>query len=317
MFKFILNRIYIAIPTLLLISLFVFGLQKLMPGDPALILAGEDRSPEAINYIREAYHLNEPFIVQYFYWLGGVLQGDLGTSIRSDQSVMELLLFKLPVTIELSILSILFAICISIPMSIISAVKKNSGWDFSSSIFALIGQSIPNFWLGFMLILLVSVKWGLLPASGYMSPFEDLWQNVQTMVMPAFVLGTGLAATIFRHSRSAMLEVLSLDFIRTARAKGVKRKAIYFKHALRNALIPVVTMVTILFGELLGGAVLTEQVFTIPGLGKLIVDSVYNRDFPVVQGVVMFSALIFIFSNILADASYYLLDPKLRNREVS
>lgn len=288
-----------------------------MPGDPALMLAGEDRSPEAINYIRELYHLNEPFIVQYLYWLGDVLQGDFGTSIRSDESVMDLLLLKLPVTIELSILSMLFAILISIPMSIIAAVKKNSGWDFSSSIFALIGQSIPNFWLGFMMILLVSVHWGILPASGYVSPFESLSQNIQTMIMPAFVLGTGLAATIFRHSRGAMLEVLAADFIRTARAKGVKRKTIYLKHALRNALIPVVTMITIQFGELLGGAVLTEQVFTIPGLGKLIVDSVYNRDFPVVQGIVMFSALMFIFSNIIADSAYYLLDPKLRHREVS
>ncbi len=316
MLKFILKRIYTAIPTLFLISLFIFGLQKLIPGDPALILAGEDRSPEAIAYIRDAYHLNEPIINQYLYWLGDALQGDLGTSIRSDESVTSLLLTKLPVTIELSIFAMLFAIVISIPMSVIAAVKKNSGWDFSSSLVALAGQSIPNFWLGFMMILLVSVRWGLLPASGYVGPTESLVQNLQTMIMPAFVLGTGLAATLFRHSRGAMLEVLAADFIRTARAKGVSRKVIYLKHALRNALIPVVTMATIQFGELLGGAVLTEQVFTIPGLGKLIVDSVFNRDFPVVQGVVMFSALMFIVSNIVADIAYYVLDPKLRHREV-
>ena len=316
MLKFILKRIYTAIPTLFLISLFIFGLQKLIPGDPALILAGEDRSPEAIAYIRDAYHLNEPFINQYLYWLGDALQGDLGTSIRSDESVTSLLLSKLSVTIELSVLAMLFAILISIPMSVIAAVRKNSGWDFSSSLVALAGQSIPNFWLGFMMILLVSVRWGLLPASGYVGPTESLLQNLQTMIMPAFVLGTGLAATLFRHSRGAMLEVLAADFIRTARAKGVSRKMIYLKHALRNALIPVVTMATIQFGELLGGAVLTEQVFTIPGLGKLIVDSVFNRDFPVVQGVVMFSALMFIVSNIVADIAYYVLDPKLRHREV-
>ncbi|SDG68804.1 peptide/nickel transport system permease protein [Vibrio xiamenensis] len=316
MLKFILKRIYTAIPTLFLISLFIFGLQKLIPGDPALILAGEDRSLEAIAYIRDAYHLNEPIINQYLYWLGDALQGDLGTSIRSDESVTSLLLTKLPVTIELSIFAMLFAIVISIPMSVIAAVKKNSGWDFSSSLVALAGQSIPNFWLGFMMILLVSVRWGLLPASGYVGPTESLVQNLQTMIMPAFVLGTGLAATLFRHSRGAMLEVLAADFIRTARAKGVSRKVIYLKHALRNALIPVVTMATIQFGELLGGAVLTEQVFTIPGLGKLIVDSVFNRDFPVVQGVVMFSALMFIVSNIVADIAYYVLDPKLRHREV-
>ncbi|WP_413282748.1 ABC transporter permease [Vibrio sp. MA40-2] len=316
MLKFIRKRIYTAIPTLFLISLFIFGLQKLIPGDPALILAGEDRSPEAIAYIRDMYHLNEPLINQYLYWLGDALRGDLGTSIRSDEPVMSLLLSKLPVTLELSILAMLFAIVISIPMSVLAATRKNSGWDFTSSLIALAGQSIPNFWLGFMMILLVSVRWGLLPASGYVGPTESLIQNLQTMVMPAFVLGTGLAATLFRHSRGSMLEVLAQDFIRTARAKGVSRKVIYLKHALRNALIPVVTMATIQFGELLGGAVLTEQVFTIPGLGKLIVDSVYNRDFPVVQGVVMFSALMFILSNILADVTYYLLDPKLRHREV-
>ncbi|MBF9000210.1 MULTISPECIES: ABC transporter permease [Vibrio] len=316
MLSFILKRLYTAIPTLLLISLFIFGLQKLIPGDPALILAGEDRSPEALAYIRDMYHLNEPFITQYFYWISNALTGDLGTSMKTSQPVVDLLLSKLPVTIELSLLAMAFALVISIPMSVIAAVKRNSKWDIGASIFALAGQSIPNFWLGFMMILLVSVSWGLLPASGYVSPLESLSQNLETMVMPAFVLGTALAATLFRHSRGAMLEVLSADYIRTARAKGVKRKTIYLKHALRNALIPVVTLATIQFGELLGGAVLTEQVFTIPGLGKLIVDSVYNRDFPVVQGVVMFSALMFILSNILADAAYYLLDPKLRIREV-
>lgn len=316
MLKFILKRLYTSIPTLLLISLFIFSLQKLIPGDPALMLAGEDRSPEAIAYIRATYHLNEPVINQYFYWLGNALQGDLGTSIRSDEPVTSLLLSKLPVTIELSILAMFFALAISIPMSVVASVKKNSGWDLSSSLIALAGQSIPNFWLGFMMILLVSVRWGLLPASGYVGPTESLSQNLQTMIMPAFVLGTGLAATLFRHSRGAILEILAADFIRTARAKGVPRKIIYVKHALRNSLIPVVTMATIQFGELLGGAVLTEQVFTIPGLGKLIVDSVFNRDFPVVQGVVMFSALMFIVSNIAADIAYYVLDPKLRHREV-
>lgn len=316
MLSFIFKRLYTAIPTLLLISLFIFGLQKLIPGDPALVLAGEDRSPEALAYIREAYHLNEPFINQYFYWISEALTGNLGTSMKTSQPVVDLLLAKLPVTIELSLLAMAFALIISIPMSVIAAVKRNSKWDFSASIFALAGQSIPNFWLGFMMILLISVRWGWLPASGYVSPLESIAQNIETMIMPAFVLGTGLAATLFRHSRGAMLEVLSADYIRTARAKGVKRKAIYLKHALRNALIPVVTLATIQFGELLGGAVLTEQVFTIPGIGKLIVDSVYNRDFPVVQGVVMFSALMFILSNIVADVAYYLLDPKLRIREV-
>ncbi|UJF17896.1 ABC transporter permease [Vibrio sp. SS-MA-C1-2] len=316
MLTFILKRLLSSIPTLFLISLIIFILQKMIPGDPALVLAGEDKSPEALAYIRELYHLNESVLMQYFYWLSGVVQGDFGTSIRTAQPVMELLISKLPVTLELSLLSMLIALLISIPMGVIAAVKKNSKWDVISSFFALAGQSIPNFWLGFMLILLVSVRWGVLPASGYVSPQEDLLLNLQTMIMPSLVLGTGIAAVLFRHTRGAMSEVLHADYIRTARAKGVNRYIIFIKHGLKNAIIPVITLSTIQFGELMGGAVLTEQVFTIPGLGKLIVDSVYNRDFPVVQGVVLFSALSFIICNILADVAYYVFNPKLRHQEV-
>ncbi len=313
MLHFIGRRLMVAIPTLFIISVMVFSLQLITPGDPALMLLGEDKSPEALAYIREQYHLDKPVLVQYGYWMSGVLQGDLGVSMRTNIPVTELILQKLPITIELAILSILIALMISIPMGVISAVKKGTRWDFGANMIALIGQSVPNFWLGFMLILLVSVNWGLLPASGYVSPADSLVDNLRSMLMPALVLGTGLAAVLFRHTRSAMLEVLKADYVRTAKAKGLKGRVVIIKHALRNALIPVVTLTALQFGELLGGAVLTEQVFNIPGIGKLIVDAVFNRDYMVVQGVVLFSAVMFILMNLLADIAYFILNPRLRH----
>ena len=312
MLTFLIRRLLIAIPTLLLVSVIVFSLQKLLPGDVALALAGEERDPEVIAYIREKYHLNDPIPVQYWYWLTGVLTGDLGMSIRINAPVGELILDKLPITIELAILAMLIALAIGIPAGIVAAVKKGSAWDYGANVVALSGLSIPNFWLGIMLILLVSVRLGWLPASGYVSPFEDLGRNLATMIMPAFVLGTAIAAVMMRHTRSAMLGVLRADYIRTARAKGLSERVVVLKHALRNALIPVVTLGALQLGELLGGAVLTEQVFTIPGFGKLIVDAVFNRDYQVVQSVVLVTAAAFILMNILADLAYFLLNPRLR-----
>ncbi len=312
MLAFLVRRLLIAIPTLLLVSVIVFSLQKLLPGDVALALAGEERDSEVIAYIRQKYHLDEPIPVQYWYWLTGVLAGDLGMSIRINVPVLELILDKLPITIELAILAMLIALAIGIPAGIVAAVKKGTAWDYGANVVALSGLSIPNFWLGIMLILLVSVRLGWLPASGYVSPFEDLGRNLATMIMPAFVLGTAIAAVMMRHTRSAMLGVLRADYIRTARAKGLSERVVVLRHALRNALIPVVTLGTLQLGELLGGAVLTEQVFTIPGFGKLIVDAVFNRDYQVVQSVVLVTAAAFILMNILADLAYFLLNPRLR-----
>jgi peptide/nickel transport system permease protein len=206
-----------------------------------------------------------------------------------------------------------FAVLIGIPTGILSAVRKGTATDYAANVVALSGLSIPNFWLGIMLILLVSVEWRLLPASGYVPPSEDLWLSLKTMLMPALVLGTAIAAFLMRHTRSAMLSVLQSDYIRTARAKGLLAPAVVLKHAFRNALVPIVTLSTLLFGELLAGAVLTEQVFTIPGFGKLIVDAVFNRDYAVVQGVVLCTALGFILMNLLADILYVVINPRLRN----
>ena len=219
---------------------------------------------------------------------------------------------KLPVTIELAVLSMLIALVLGLPIGIIAALRRGSALDYGASLFGLAGLSIPNFWLGIMLILLFSVHLGWLPAGGYVPPSEDLWANLKSMLMPALVLGTGTAAIIMRHTRSAMIQALKQDYIRTARAKGVKERKLVLRHALPNALIPVVTLGTLQFGELLAGAVLTEQVFSIPGFGKMIVDGVFSRDYAVVQAVVLCTAAVFLLMSLLADLAYVLLNPRLR-----
>ena len=306
------RRVLVAIPTLLLVSIFVFTLQKLLPGDPVLVLAGEERDPEVLEFLREKYRLNDPVIFQYFYWLGGVLTGDMGISLRTNQPVTTLIAQKLPVTIQLGVMSMIFAFLVGIPAGILSAVKKGTWTDYIANFIALSGLSIPNFWLGIMLILLVSVNLGWLPASGYEPFFDDPVRSLQTMIMPAFVLGTALAAALMRHTRSSMLGVLEADYVRTARAKGLPESKVILKHTFRNAVLPVVTISALLFGELLGGAVLTEQIFTIPGFGKLIVDAVFNRDYAVVQGVVLCTATAFIFMNLIADLLFFVLNPRMR-----
>lgn len=314
MLSFILRRVLIAIPTILLISVFVFSLQKLLPGDPVLAMAGEERDPEVIAFLREKYRLNDPIPVQYAHWVGNAVRGDLGMSLRTNQPVLELIGEKLPVTIQLATMAMIFAMGIGIPAGILSAVRKGTVTDYVANVVALSGLSIPNFWLGIMLILLVSVKWQLLPASGYVPFADDPWRSVQVMLMPAFVLGTALAATLMRHTRSAMLTVLTSDYVRTARAKGLSERRVILKHAFRNALTPIVTLSALLFGELIAGAVLTEQIFTIPGFGKLVVDAVFNRDYAVVQGIVLVTAVGFIVMNLLADVAYVLLNPRLRSQ---
>src|SRR5215212_724318 len=281
MLTFLAKRIVQLIPTLFFVSVLIFSLQQLLPGDPAMIMAGEDRDPEVIEQIRKQYRLDQPIPVQYIYWVKGVLTGDLGESMRFKQQVLPLILQKLPVTMQLASMAIIIALTIGITAGVISAVMKDTVWDYAANVFALWGLSTPNFWLGILFILLFAVQLGWLPASGYVSPFEDLRANLAAMIMPAFVLGNAIAAVLMRHTRSAMLQVLSADYVRTARAKGLDEKTVVLKHALRNALTPVITLGALELGTLLSGAVLTEQVFTIPGFGKLIVDAVFNRDYAV------------------------------------
>jgi peptide/nickel transport system permease protein len=310
--KFLAGRLASILPTLFFVTVLIFGLQQLLPGDPAMILAGEDQDPNVVAYLRQKMHLDEPLPVQYFHWLANVLQGDLGESLRIQKPVTELILEKLPVTAQLASMAILIALAIGITAGVISAVKKDTAWDYAANVFALWGLSTPNFWLGILMILLFAVQLGWLPASGYVSPFDDLKENLAAMIMPAFVLGNAFAAVLMRHTRSAMLQVLSSDYVRTARAKGLSERVVILKHALRNALTPVITLGALGFGELLGGTVLTESVFSIPGFGKLIVDAVFNRDYAVVQGVVLVTATTYIVLNLLADLAYFFVNPRMR-----
>jgi peptide/nickel transport system permease protein len=310
--RFLLRRLAQIVPTLFFVSVLIFGLQQLLPGDPAIAMAGEERDPETIRYLREKFHLDEPLPMRYGHWLSGVLRGDLGESVRIQRPVVDLILEKLPVTLQLATMAMLIALVIGVTAGIVSAVKRDTWIDYAANVFALWGLSTPNFWLGILLILLFAVNLGWLPASGYVSPFEDLRGNLAAMIMPAFVLGNAFAAVLMRHTRSAMLQVLSSDYVRTARAKGLNERVVILKHALRNALIPVITLGALSFGELLGGTVLTETIFSIPGFGKLIVDAVFNRDYSVVQGVVLLTATVYIGLNLLADIAYFLVNPRLR-----
>jgi len=312
MLTFLANRVLQLIPTLFFVSVIIFSLQQLLPGDPALVMAGEERDPEVIEQIRRQYRLDRPVPVQYVYWVKGVLSGDLGESMRIKVKVRDLVLEKLPVTIQLACMAMVIALSIGITAGVVAAVLKDSVWDYAANVFALWGRSTPTFWLGIMMIFLFSVELGWLPASGYVRPSEDFWGSIASTIMPAFVLGNVGAAVLMRHTRGAMLDALQSDYVRTARAKGLFERVVVLKHAMRNALTPVITLGALEVGELLSGAVLTEQIFSIPGFGKLIVDSVFNRDYAVVQGVVLVTATVYITLNLIADVAYVLVNPRLR-----
>ena len=312
MLPFFGRRLLQLVATLFFVSLIVFGLQQLLPGDPALAMAGEERDPAVLAQIRKQYRLDQPLPVQYVYWISGVLSGNLGESMRLKEPVLTLIAQKFPVTLQLALMAIVIALTIGVTAGVVSAVKRNTPVDYAVNIVALWGISTPNFWLGIMLIFLFAVHLGWLPASGFVGPFEDPWLSLQTSILPAFVLGNSFAAVLMRHTRSAMLQAMGSDYVRTARAKGLAERTVILKHALRNALTPVVTLGALELGTLLTGAVLTEQVFSIPGFGKLIVDSVFNRDYAVVQGVTLVTATTYILLNLLADVAYVLINPRLR-----
>ncbi len=309
---FLLRRLGAILPTLVFVSILIFGLQQLLPGDPALIMAGEENDPVVIAQIRAQYRLDQPLPMQYLAWVGGVLQGDLGESMRIKRPVFGLVMEKLPVTAQLAAMAMAVALTIGVTAGVVSAVLKDTIWDYLANVLALWGLSTPNFWLGIMMIFVFSVWLGWLPPSGYVSPREDLVASLISLLMPAFVLGNSISAVMMRHTRAAMLQVLNADYVRTARAKGLKERVVVIKHAFRNALTPIVTLGALEFGALLSGAVLTEQVFTVPGFGKLIVDAVFNRDYAVVQGVVLVTATAYITLNLMADIAYFLINPRLR-----
>jgi peptide/nickel transport system permease protein len=310
--EFLVRRALISAVTLVLISVVVFTGVRMIPGDPARVLAGTDADAAGLEELRAKYGLHDPIPVQYVRWAGLALRGDLGESIRTRQSVAWTVAIKLPITIELACLSVLVALAIAIPAGVIAAVRRNSAWDVLASGASLCGVSIPNFWLGIMLILLVSVRLGWLPASGFVPIADDPLGNLKRMLMPAFVLGAGLAAVLMRQTRNAMIEVLSADYVRTARAKGLAQRSVVVRHALRNGLIPVVTILGLQMGALMSGAVVTESIFVLPGFGRLIVEAVFTRDYPVVQGVVLITASSYVLINLLVDISYTVLNPRIR-----
>jgi peptide/nickel transport system permease protein len=310
--RYFVRRLLLTLPVLFFVSLIVFSLIALIPGDPARIMLGEEVSKTALEALRKDLGLDRPLIVRYLIWLTHLLHGDLGHSVRDGRPVLDTLLLKLPVTIELAVASLVVAWAIAIPAGVLAAYKQRTTLDYTATAVALAGVSIPNFWLGIMLIYLLAVNRHILPPSGYVEPWIDLTRNVRLMVMPAIVLGTALAALVMRLLRSSMLEVLGSDFIRTARAKGLTDAVVVTRHALKNAMIPVVTIMGLQLSGLLGGAVITETIFSVPGLGRLTVDSILTRDYPMVQGVVLFAALAVVATNLTVDLTYAVLDPRIR-----
>lgn len=309
---YILRRLLAMVPVLLLVSMVVFSLLHLTPGDPALSILGEEATPQQVEALRNKLGLNQPIPVQYVKWLGAVLRGDLGRSVRSNQPVSEAIAERLPVTVELALLSMVISLAIAIPAGIISAMRRNSVVDTSATFVALLGVSLPNFFLAILLILIFGVKLGWLPPFGYQPLNMGLAENLRRMILPAITLGTALAAIVTRMMRSSLLEVLDQDYVRTARAKGLSESRMIRAHALKNALMPVVTIVGLQIGGLLGGAIITESIFVLPGIGRLLVDAIFQRDFPLVQGVVLFVSLAFLFSNFAVDLLYAYLDPRIR-----
>jgi peptide/nickel transport system permease protein len=292
------------------ISFLVFGSMHLAPGDPATIIGGPTASDSDIAAIRDSLGLNDPFLVQYWDYLKNIMQGDFGYSYQTKQSVAEAIAIRFPNTLNLAIASMIVAVVIGVIAGIISALKQNSWLDVTSTVFALGGISIPNFWLGTILILIFAVNLQILPVGGLSAPFWTV-EGMKQLILPAITLGTGSAAMIARMSRSSMLEVIRADYIRTARSKGVKEKTVIWIHALKNSMIPVITVIGLNFGFLLGGTIITEQVFAINGVGRLMIDAIAARDFPMVQGSVLLVAALFVLVNLIVDIVYVFIDPRI------
>jgi peptide/nickel transport system permease protein len=310
--SYLLNRAWQSLVTLVLATLVVFLGVRALPGDPALALAGEDRTPEALAAIRKEYGLDDSLPVQFWHFVTNALQGDLGISIRTGQPVSEMLKTALPVTLELSLLAIAIAVFLGVGAGVVAAVRRGRPAEWLANAFAVMGLSVPNFWLGLIAILYLSVATGLFPASGFVPVTESLVDNLHHLILPAVILGTGLSAVIMRQTRSSMLDALSTDFVRTAEAKGLKPRTVIRRHALRNSLIVVVTIVGLQLGGLISGAVVTEQIFGLPGFGKMTIDAVFQRDYPVIQAVVLVTATSYILINFAVDLLYSLIDPRVR-----
>jgi peptide/nickel transport system permease protein len=296
---------------LVILSVGVFLMLHLTPGDPVQIMLGQDADPQSVAALRSELGLDQPLPVQYVRWVGNVLRGDLGRSIRTHQPVMEAITSRLPVTLELSIVSLVISLAIGLPAGVVAATRRNSPLDLASTGLALVGVSLPSFFLGILLILVFALGLRWVPPSGYTPLGQDPFMNFKQMAMPALALGAALAGIVARLTRSSLLDVLGAEYMRSARAKGLSESAAVVHHGLKNAVLPVVTVVGLQVGALLGGAILIETIFALPGIGRLAVDSIFARDFPIVQGVVLFLALVRILSNLVADLLYARLDPRI------
>jgi len=304
MLQLIGRRLLATLPLLLAVSVVVFSFIHMLPGDPAVLFLGEEATPDNLARFRAKLGFDRPLVVQYGDWLGHAVRGDLGRSIRTNQPVTQAIVERLPVTLRLIGMAMLISLCIALPLGIISAVKRNSGVDLASTFFALFGFSTPNFWLGLILIYVFALVLRWLPPSGF--------DGTRSLILPAITLGTALAALVTRQLRSGMLEVLRQDYVRTAQAKGLADRLVIGKHALKNALISVVTVIGLQIGALLGNTIITESLFALPGVGRLMIDSVFSRDFFVVQGVILFLAVGYVVANLVVDILYSYLDPRIR-----
>jgi len=311
MTTYVLRRLLLMLPVAFLVTVGVFMLIHLTPGDPALILLGEDRSPQAIAQIHQQLGLDKPLYVQYVIWIGRLGHGDLGRSITTNQPVATAIGERLPATIELGLVALLWSLAVAIPLGTIAAVRRGSLADQVATGITVGGVSIPNFFIGIVLIFVLSVSFRMFPFGGYVPFTQDPLENLRHVVLPAIALGTAGAAINMRFTRSSMIEVLNHDFIRTARAKGASWKRVVFIHALKNALIPVVTIVGLQIGGIIEGAVVTETVFTWPGVGRLAVESIFDRDYTVVQGIVLLAAFSYMVANLMVDLVYGWLDPRI------
>jgi peptide/nickel transport system permease protein len=307
-----LGRLLALAPMLLLLSMASFALVHVIPGDPALVMMGGEGTAQAVAELREQLGLNRPLPVRYLEWLGQIARGDLGQSLYNKTRVSEELLWRMPTTLALVALALLFSLLIGIPAGLLSAAFRNSWIDHAARLLTLVSLSLPSFWLGLMLIILFSLKLDLLPIVGYEPITRGVGRALPYLILPSLSLGAYLAALLTRLTRSSMLEVLGQDYVRTARAKGLRGRAVLMRHALRNALIPIVTVIGINVGILLGGSAVIETVFVLPGVGQLVVRSLYNRDLPVIQGLILYVAVVYVLVNLLVDILYTYLDPRLR-----
>jgi peptide/nickel transport system permease protein len=310
--RYLFRRLAESVITLVLATIVVFLGVRALPGDPARTLAGEESDPIAVEEVRKAYGFDQPLPVQYFRYIGNAFQGDLGKSARTGLPVSDTIASALPVTLELAFLAMLVALFIGLSTGVIAAVRRRGPLEWGSNTVALLGLSIPNFWFGQMAILLFAITLGVLPASGFVPFLDDPLENLRRMLMPAVVLGSGLAAVIMRQTRSAMLESLTADYVRTARAKGLPSHQVIIGHALRNSLIVVTTIVGLQLGLFISGAVVTESIFVLPGFGRLTLDAVFTRDYAMIQGVVLITATAYIVLNLLVDMLYSVIDPRIR-----